>query len=161
MRIGLYSERGRPGVIAGRAFVAERGYRSDPEGIRRCRQDLITGKFGPPLEDLITRTQDFFTTSMLRDLIFHVQEHRMTIPQISGFLRENDLEFLGFELDAQVAHRYRARFPDDQAMTNLDLWHVFETENPDTFFATYQFWIRSPLPRDSSPDQHPASPQAA
>ena len=40
MRIGLYSELGRPGVIAGRAFVAERGYRADVEGIRR----LPTGR---------------------------------------------------------------------------------------------------------------------
>jgi SAM-dependent methyltransferase/Tfp pilus assembly protein PilF len=143
MRVGLYSELGRPGVIAGRALVAERGYRADGEGIQRFRQELITGDFGPPLADLITKTHDFFTTSELRDLVFHVREHRMTIPQISGFLHENELEFLGFELDAQVARRYRARFPDDVAMTNLDHWNVFETENPDAFFFTYQFWIRS------------------
>ena len=143
MRVGLYSELGRPGVIAGRALVAERGYRADGDGIQRFRQELITGDFGPPLADLITKTHDFFTTSELRDLVFHVREHRMTIPQISGFLHENELEFLGFELDAQVARRYRARFPDDVAMTNLDHWNVFETENPDAFFFTYQFWIRS------------------
>lgn len=143
MRVGLYSELGRPGVIAGRALVAQRGYRGDVEGIRRFRQELITGNFGPPLADLITKTHDFFTTSELRDLVFHVREHRMTIPQISGFLRGNGLEFLGFELDAQVARRYRSRFPDDAAMTDLDGWHVFETENPDAFFYTYQFWVRS------------------
>ena len=80
---------------------------------------------------------------MLRDLIFHVREHRMTIPQIDGFLRANGLEFLGFELDAKLARRYRARFPDDTTMTRLDFWHRFETENPDTFFATYQFSVRS------------------
>jgi hypothetical protein len=67
----------------------------------------------------------------------------MTIPQIGGFLRDNGLEFLGFELDAQVARRYRARFPDDAAMTDLDHWNTFETENPDAFFYTYQFWVRS------------------
>ena len=66
----------------------------------------------------------------------------MTIPQIDGFLRENRLEFLGFELDAQIARRYRARFSDDAAMTNLENWHAFETENPDAFFLTYQFWVR-------------------
>ncbi len=43
----------------------------------------------------MTRARDFFTTSELRDLVFHVREHRMTIPKIDGFLRENDLEFLG------------------------------------------------------------------
>ena len=49
MRVGLYSELGRPGVIAGRALVAERGYRADAEGIRRFRQEVITGNVGPPL----------------------------------------------------------------------------------------------------------------
>jgi SAM-dependent methyltransferase/Tfp pilus assembly protein PilF len=144
MRVGLYSKLGRPGVIAGRALVAERGYRADTEGIQRFRQELITGNFGPPLGDLITKARDFFTTSELRDLVFHVREHRMTIPQIDGFLRENRLEFLGFELDMQVARRYRARFPDDAAMTNLEHWHAFEAEFPDIFYFTYQFWVRAP-----------------
>lgn len=143
MRIGLYSELGRPGVIAGRALVAERGYRADAEGIQRFRQDVITGGFGPPLADLASRTHDFFTTSEVRDLVFHVREHRMTIPQIAGFLRENRLTFLGFELDPRIARQYRRRFPDDAAMTDLDCWHAFETENPDAFFYTYQFWVRS------------------
>ena len=143
MRVGLYSELGRPGVIAGRALVAERGYRADPEGIRQFREALITGNFGPPLGDLITKARDFFTTSELRDLVFHVREHRMTIPQIAGFLRENELRFLGFELDPRIARNYRAQFPDDRMMTNLEYWHAFETGNPDVFYATYQFWIRA------------------
>src|ERR1044072_10037898 len=100
MRVGLYSELGRPGVIAGRALVAERGYRADPECIRQFREALITGNFGPPLGDLITKARDFLTTSELRDLVFHVREHRMTVPQIAEFLRENKLQFLGFELEA-------------------------------------------------------------
>ena len=28
-------------------------------------------------------------------------------------------------------------------MTNLDYWHIFETENPEVFFFTYQFWVRA------------------
>lgn len=143
MRVGLYSELGRPGVIAARTLIAERGYRGDAAGIRQFRQELITGTFGPPLADLMTKTHDFFTTSELRDLVFHVREHRMTIPQIADFLRENGLSFLGFELDAQTARRYGRRFPDDLAMTDTDHWHVFETENPDAFFFTYQFWVRA------------------
>lgn len=144
MRVGLYSELGRPGVIAGRALVAERGYCADPEGIRQFRETLIAGNFGPPLGDLITKARDFFTTSELRDLVFHVREHRMTIPQIADFLRENRLQFLGFELDPEVSRNYRARFPDDRAMTNLEHWHAFETANPGAFYYTYQFWVRGP-----------------
>jgi tetratricopeptide (TPR) repeat protein/SAM-dependent methyltransferase len=144
MRIGLYSELGRPGVIAGRALVAERGYPADPEGIRQFREAVITGNFGPPLGDLITKARDFFTTSELRDLVFHVREHRMTIPQIADFLRENELRFLGFELDPEIVRNYRARFPDNPTMTNLEYWHAFETAHPDTFYYTYQFWVQAP-----------------
>ncbi len=110
MRVGLYSELGRPGVIAGRALVAERGYPADLAGIRQFRETLIAGNFGPPLGDLITKARDFFTVSELRDLVFHVREHRMTIPQIADFLRENKLQFLGFELDPEIARELPRSF---------------------------------------------------
>jgi SAM-dependent methyltransferase len=144
MRVGLYSELGRPGVIAGRALVAERGFPANADGIRQFRETLIAGNFGPPLSDLITKARDFYTISEVRDLVFHVRENRMTIPQIAEFLSANKLAFLGFELSADVARRYRSRFPDDRSMTNLECWHAFETENPDAFYYTYQFWIRAP-----------------
>jgi hypothetical protein len=131
-------------VIAGRALVAERGYPADPEGIRQFREALIKGNFGPPLGDLMTKARDFFTVSELRDLVFHVREHRMTIPQIADFLRENKLRFLGFELDPAIARDYRARFPDDPTMTSLEHWHTFEAAHPDTFYYTYQFWVQAP-----------------
>ena len=44
----------------------------------------------------------------------------------------------------QPAPAYRGRFPDDPAMTDLDNWHVFETENPLTFLNMYQFWLQKP-----------------
>jgi len=30
---------------------------------------------------------------------------------------------------------------DDPAMIDLDHWHAFEQEQPDTFAGMYQFWI--------------------
>ena len=47
----------------------------------------------------VAASGDFFSTSGCRDLLFHVQEHRFTIPQIAAFLAENDLAFVGFDLD--------------------------------------------------------------
>ena len=32
-------------------------------------------------------------------------------------------------------------------MTDLDSWHLFETEAPDTFASMYQFWVRKPAAR--------------
>ena len=32
-------------------------------------------------------------------------------------------------------------------MTDLDRWHEFETELPDTFAGMYQFLVRKPPPQ--------------
>ena len=41
MHLGFYSEAGRSDVVAARAFIAERGFGSTPDDIRRCRQELL------------------------------------------------------------------------------------------------------------------------
>ena len=97
---------------------------------------------GETAQQSVIAAEDFFTTSECRDLLFHVQEHRHTLPQIAAFLVENNLEFLGFELGADVRRQYRNQFPADATMTDLDPWHVFESENPDTFRGMYQFSVR-------------------
>ena len=89
-----------------------------------------------------TRAEDFFTLSECRDLLFHVQEHRLTLPDIAAFLADNDLALLGFEVGAATQARYRSRFPGDAAMTDLACWQVLEREHPDTFVGMYQFWVQ-------------------
>ena len=66
----------------------------------------------------------------------------MTLPTINVFLKENNLEFLGFELDARTIDKCRKRFSADKPVADLELWHIFETENPTTFSSMYQFWIQ-------------------
>jgi hypothetical protein len=77
-----------------------------------------------------------------RDLLFHAQEHRLTIPQIKEFIAANALRFLGFELGGASFNQYRARYPEDAAATDLDHWHAFEVDHPATFAGMYQFWIQ-------------------
>jgi tetratricopeptide (TPR) repeat protein/SAM-dependent methyltransferase len=143
MYVALYSELGRRDVVAARAFIAQRGYGSAPTDIRACRQELMTHDEATPLNN-VALFNDFFTTSECRDLLFHVQEHRMTLPEIKHFLAANGLTFLGLELDARVMRQYAARFPDDAAMIDLDQWHAFEQDNPYTFASMYRFWIQKP-----------------
>jgi tetratricopeptide (TPR) repeat protein/SAM-dependent methyltransferase len=139
MTIGLYSEIARTHIVRARAFIAERGYRPTAEDIRRCRQALLdsAGEFEP-----IITSGDFFGMSSCRDLLFHVQEHRFTIPQIADFIAQNGLAFVGFDLDQLVQRRYLARFPQDKAMTDLACWDAFEHEHPATFSGMYQFWVQ-------------------
>lgn len=37
------------------------------------------------------------------------------------------------------------RFPDDGAVHDLGLWHQYETAQPDTFVAMYQFGVQKPV----------------
>jgi SAM-dependent methyltransferase len=141
MAVGLYSEIARADIVKARAFIAGRGYGADTDGIRRCRQDLIAEGDGETFKTVYS-SQDFFTTSACRDLLFHVQEHRLTLAQIAAFLAENDLAFIGFELDGVVLQHYRTRFPHDKAMTDLASWEAFERDNPHTFSGMYQFWVQ-------------------
>ena len=74
--------------------------------------------------------------------VVHVQERRLTLPEIKSFIAENGLRFIGFEFPPQVMQHYRNVFGGDRFMRDLDRWHAFETEKPDTFAGMYQFWLQ-------------------
>ena len=96
-----------------------------------------------PFIQKVTAYLDFYSTSMTRDLLFHVQEHRFTIPQISEILKDFNLEFLGFFFsDPLIKKKFSESFPEDKNNVSLDNWHQFEINNPDTFAGMYQFWVR-------------------
>ena len=83
MQVGLYSKLARLPVVAGRALISTRGYRPVPDDIRRCREEIIASP--DPVLRSLTWWPDFFTTSDCRDLLFHVQEYRTTLPEIKSF----------------------------------------------------------------------------
>jgi 2-polyprenyl-3-methyl-5-hydroxy-6-metoxy-1,4-benzoquinol methylase len=144
MNLGLYSETARQYIVAGRSLIAEKGYTTSHEDIRQCRQDVITRTENGDLnlEKLLDR-RDFYSLSECRDLLFHVQEHRFTLPQIESALKSLKLEFLGFEMrDQNVMRKFKETYPKKSALTSLPQWHKFELNNPDTFWGMYQFWCR-------------------
>jgi tetratricopeptide (TPR) repeat protein/SAM-dependent methyltransferase len=142
MRVGLYSELARSHLAAARAFIATGRYGQSADDIRRFRQDFMATE--PETAAKIAELRDFFSLSECRDLLFHHQEHRFTLPQISAFLTECGLEFLGFDVEGSVLQQFRERFPDLSALTDLDLWHLFETEHPHAFIGMYQFFVQRP-----------------
>ena len=142
MRIGLYSDLARQPVVAARALIDERGFAATADGIRKCRQAIFSLAADHPARP-VAQSRDFFSLSLCRDLLFHVQEHRFTLPQIKEILANLDLEFLGFEHGfASTAQQYRDACPDDPDMTSLDNWHDYEQRHPETFVGMYQFWLR-------------------
>lgn len=138
MLVGLYSRIARRDIASAREFIAERGYGSMARDIRLCRQELL----GRPENAPLTLAAEFFNLSECRDLLFHVQERNLTLPDIADFIAGNDLEFLGFDIDAQTRRNYARRFPADDAMTNLAQWHEYEVDNPRTFTGMYHLYVR-------------------
>lgn len=143
IKIGLYSAHARRNIIACQKEFVEQGFAPTTKGIRDSRQYILALSEDHPFKTFM-KYNDFYNLSMMRDMLFHVQEHCYTIPKIITMLAQADLEFMGFSDigldDAKLA--YQTQFPEDEAMSNLENWHVFELKNPDTFIGMYKFWCR-------------------
>ena len=141
MRIGLYSELARRVIVEARSRIAARNYRATADDIRRCRQEIF--REAEQWKPLIG-AKDFYSASGCRDLLFNVMEHRLTIPEIAAFLNAHGLTFEGFEPfdDPAVLEKFRKQFPGTADETNLDQWHRFEIEHPETFWDMYVFTVR-------------------
>jgi len=142
MKIGLYSEAARRSIVAGREIIARDGHDSSLEGIRRFRRVVLDLPADHPVKP-VAHSVDFHSASACRDLLFHVRERRLTLPEIARWMEELELEFIGFQFeDPETPGRYRVRFPDDPTSRSLTNWDRFEAERPATFGAMYQFWVR-------------------
>ena len=92
-------------------------------------------------QKLMTSFQDFYSLSMFRDLLFHVQEHRFTIPKIKDCLAQLGLIFCGFEAD-KIVQKFKSEYLSQNAVYDLDKWDAFEKENPKEFSGMYNFWCQ-------------------
>ena len=86
---------------------------------------------------------DFFSLSACRDLLFHSQEHRYTIPRIKKEIKKLGLKFLGFQHpNNTIISKFNDIYIDEKAYLNLDYWEEFENNYSDTFSTMYQFWVQ-------------------
>ena len=138
MLVGLYSETARRGIVAAQAEVRRMGVPPTPAGIRAARAYLGGLSQDHPASGC-TVLQDFYYLSGCRDMLFHVQEHRFTVPRIAAALDKLGLTFLAFETDGAVRHLYRTLFG---AGTSLAYWEKLEQLYPEIFLGMYQFWCQ-------------------
>ncbi len=142
MRIGLYAERGRSDVVAARRLIAARGFPTTDQGIRAARQALLELPDDHPAHPVVW-SPDFTSVTGCRDLVFHVREHRYTLPRLQRELDALDLELLGFQhANPAVPALYRERWPDDRRQVDLERWEQLEAEHPRIFSGMYVFWTR-------------------
>ena len=139
MKVGLYSELARRPIIEIRNFLSQSGIPSSIVEMRAFRKKIINSD--RMSREIAENWSDFYSLSELRDLLFHVQEHRFTIPQIKNCLKELGLEFCGFERGNVVdnfEHHYNAK----DALYNLDKWQAYENAHHRAFLSMYQFWCQ-------------------
>jgi len=140
MRLALYSKSARRPVAAARALIARRGYTATAQDIRRCRSEIMALDDGAP-EKRVTAFSDFYSMSECRDLLFHVREHELTLPEIKRMLDAAGLGLVGFELEPARYDAFARSFPDPAALTDFGAWQDYEERNPDTFAEMYRFWV--------------------
>ena len=143
MRVGLYSSLARAGLSEVKEKMGEIERPITNQKIYDYRNKVLDAA-GVEFEKL-ARYPDFFSTSELRDLLFHAQEHTFTLIEIKDMLNELDLVFCGFEtVDEKTKEAVSAGGGGSESLFSLDAWHNFEQLNPLYFSGMYTFWIQRP-----------------
>lgn len=139
MKIGLYSESARSHIVQLRQEISQLNLTPSLDDMKSFRDQII--KSDTRAHKQIKLSSDFYSTSSFRDLLFHVQEHRFTIPQIDKLLTHLNLRFCGFESE-NLVRDFMKNHASSDALYSLKNWHNYETQNPLAFVGMYQFWCQ-------------------
>jgi hypothetical protein len=94
-----------------------------------------------PAHDVIS-SADFYSISGTRDLIFHVQEHNYTIPEVAALVADAGLEIVTFGHGGKPQARFKAMGFTD--MSDLSAWEQTEAKYPSTFMNMYGLTVARP-----------------
>jgi SAM-dependent methyltransferase len=139
MKIGLYSELARQHIIRARNEIKLLGVGTTAAEMREFRRSIIYSTEESHHE--LTNSGDFFSLSAFRDLVFNVQEHRFTLPQIACCLKEMGLGFCGFD-NKKIILNFIAFHGKKVDKYDLKLWEQYEEHTPHAFSGMYQFWCQ-------------------
>lgn len=141
MRISLYSEFARQRVVLAHQKIKELQLGSSNKDIKIFRSTIFSLPSGSPLAEL-AQSDDFYSVSGCRDLLFHVQEHRFTLLQLKDMIAELGLIVIGFDVPSWARQKFTQRYPNKADTLDLTKWHEFEVSHPDTFVGMYQLWLQ-------------------
>lgn len=141
LRLGLYGESARSIVVKARRDIEAARLPATLDGLREFRRKVMTGEWRRLRA--LTEWEDFWSASLLRDLCFHVQEHRFTVSRVRSFLEGSGLKFLGFEFNVGASQRadagagplalYASRFRNEPTLSDLANWEQLEREKSGLF----------------------------
>ena len=139
MKIGLYSKYGRSDIIKIAKEINQSKIKSNVEDMISFRSFLINSV--QQHHKRILKITDFYSLSDFRDMLFHEQEHRFTIPKIKDFINKNSLYFCGFE-SSTIVSNFKEKAISELAIYDLDKWKSYEDSHPTTFRGMYNFWCQ-------------------
>ena len=137
--MGLYSKLACKEIIRLRNEISEKGIKYNNAKIKSYR--ALLSRSTTEQNEWLTHLQDFYSTSMFRDLLFHAQEEQFTLPEIKKIINDLGLIFCGFE-DSKILNLFKKENKSSCDLYNLDKWHLFESNNPHIFRGMYQFWCQ-------------------
>lgn len=141
MRISLYSELARRRIVLAHQKIKELQLGNSNKDIKLFRSTIFSQPPGSPLAEL-AQSEDFYSLSGCRDLLFHVHEHRFTLLQLKDMIAELGLIVIGFDVPSWARQKFNQRHPNKADTLDLTKWHEFEVSHPDTFVGMYQLWLQ-------------------
>lgn len=142
MKVALYSKAAREQVITFRKLIAQNKQISGQELDQKLlRQALLLNQIPGDWNEIIN-SQDFYSMSNCRDLIFHEQEHQFTPSRISDLLANNQLNFIGMLPTTSARQLFEKNIGHLTCNNTLENWDIIEQTQPDIFSGMYQFYCR-------------------
>jgi ubiquinone/menaquinone biosynthesis C-methylase UbiE len=141
VRLALYSHRARAPVRAAHALIAERGWQGDARGIRAFRAHILSLPDDDPLA-MLRESDDFYSLSGCRDLVFHVHERHYGFPEIAKLVADAGLRLVGFDASPEATARFREAHGAHADPLDLSLWDAVEADHPFLFAGMIQFWCQ-------------------
>ncbi|MBA4807528.1 methyltransferase domain-containing protein [Brevundimonas sp.] len=142
VRLGLYSERGRALVRLAHDLIRQKGWTPVDADIRAFRAHVLALLEAEPLAAL-RQSDDFYSLSGCRDLVFHVQEHAYRPPELEELVTGAGLRLVGFDAPAEAQTAFRAAFGRADPL-DLTLWDRLEQRQPNLFAGMYHLWAQKP-----------------
>jgi 2-polyprenyl-3-methyl-5-hydroxy-6-metoxy-1,4-benzoquinol methylase len=129
IKFSVYSKLARRATLAAIALRKELNPPSTDEGIRGFR-DLIRALPDNHPAKPVVNSPDFYSVAGTRDLLFHVQEHNFTIPELAEMVSTAGLRIVSWGPSAAVL---KLKSMGYEETLDWRVWHEAELKRPGLF----------------------------
>ena len=129
IKFSVYSRAARAATLAAIELRKSLGISPTTEGINELRNIIRALPRDHPAAPVVN-SRDFGTRAGCRDLLFHVQEHNFTIPELVELVEAAGLKILSWGPSTSVTKLESMGYPNT---TDWRIWHEAELKRPGLF----------------------------